>query len=57
MASTLTFPKHIVSIRDLSIDFVEFLLVSANKMKEIVENCGGDEILKHKVQYLRNEIF
>lgn len=44
------FPQHIISIRDLSIDFVAHLLQAAEHMKIVVENSGGNDSLKNKVR-------
>ena len=43
------FPQHIISIRDLSIDFVQYLLQASEHMKKVVETSGGNESLKNKV--------
>ena len=43
------FPQHIISIRDLSIEYVIHLLQASEHMKKVVENSGGDESLKNKV--------
>eukprot|EP01035_Chromulina_nebulosa_P029832 gene29832-39576_t len=43
------FPQHIISIRDLSIEYVIHLLQASEHMRKVVENSGGDESLKNKV--------
>ena len=43
------FPKHIISICDLSIDFIVHLLQTAEHMKFVVEDSGGNDSLKNKV--------
>ena len=45
------FPQHIISIRDLSIDFVFHLLQAAEHMRNVVQNSGGDDSLKNKVAH------
>mmetsp|Transcript_791 Transcript_791/g.1360 ORF Transcript_791/g.1360 Transcript_791/m.1360 type:complete len:323 (-) Transcript_791:176-1144(-) len=42
-------PDHILSIRGMTMEFIEHTLDLADKMKVLVRNRGGDESLKHKV--------
>ncbi len=40
---------HLISINDLSQEFIARILNEASKMKELVKTSGGDDRLKHKV--------
>jgi aspartate carbamoyltransferase len=42
-------PAHLLTIRGLSLDFIQQILFSAEQMKELVRARGGDDRLKHKV--------
>lgn len=42
-------PEHVISVRGLPLQFVHMILQSAKNMKELVQQKGGDERLKHKV--------
>jgi aspartate carbamoyltransferase len=42
-------PTHLLTVRGLSLDFVQQILVSAQQMKELVATKGGDDRLKHKI--------
>eukprot|EP01038_Epipyxis_sp_PR26KG_P011165 gene11165-14982_t len=42
-------PEHLLSIRGLSMQFIQILLQSAEDMKNLVARIGGDDRLKHKV--------
>lgn len=42
-------PTHFLSVKGLSMEFVHLILNSAEEMKELVQNQGGDERLKYKI--------
>lgn len=42
-------PNNLLSVRGLSFDFVQQILVSAEQMKDIVQTHGGDDRLKHRI--------
>jgi aspartate carbamoyltransferase catalytic subunit len=44
-----TVPSHLLNIHDLSRDFISQIMFSAESMKELVKNSGGDDRLKHRV--------
>jgi aspartate carbamoyltransferase len=42
-------PKHFLSIKGLSMKFVDSIMCGADQMKELVSEQGGDNRLKHRV--------
>jgi hypothetical protein len=42
-------PSHLISVKDVSINYLNYLLKEAEDMKFMVINKGGDERLKHRV--------
>ncbi|KAJ1413725.1 Aspartate/ornithine carbamoyltransferase [Ochromonadaceae sp. CCMP2298] len=42
-------PDHILTIRTLSMEFIELILASSDRMRDLVRSTGGDDSLKHKV--------
>ena len=42
-------PEHFLSIRGLSMTFIELLLESSENMKHLVREKGGDDRLKYKI--------
>jgi aspartate carbamoyltransferase catalytic subunit len=42
-------PSNLIAVKDVSKDYLEFLLNEAEEMKILVNEKGGDERLKHKI--------
>jgi aspartate carbamoyltransferase catalytic subunit len=42
-------PHHLISIKGLSMEFVQLLLCTAEDMKHMVKRTGGDDRLRYKV--------
>lgn len=42
-------PEHILSINDMTIEFIESMLKLSDEMKDLVNMKGGDDSLKYKV--------
>lgn len=42
-------PEHLISIRGLSMQFIQLVLELSDEMKMLVSSEGGDDRLKHKV--------
>lgn len=42
-------PLHLLSVRGLSLDFVQQILLSSEQMKHLVLTQGGDDRLKYRV--------
>lgn len=42
-------PRHLISIRELSMEFISSLLQSADEMRLMVQSKGGNDSLKNKV--------
>ena len=42
-------PLNLIAVKDISKDFLEFLLNEAEEMKKLVTEKGGDDRLKHKI--------
>ena len=46
---SISISKDFISIKGISMDYVNMILESATEMKELVKKRGGDETLKHKI--------
>jgi aspartate carbamoyltransferase catalytic subunit len=42
-------PSHLISVKDVSSNYLNYLLKEAEDMKVMVIKNGGDERLKHRV--------
>ena len=42
-------PANLVAVKDVSKNYLNFLLKEAEEMKKLVRSKGGDDRLKHKV--------
>ena len=42
-------PSNLIAVKDVSKDYLEFLLNEAEEMKILVNEKGGDDRLKHKI--------
>ena len=42
-------PSNLIAVKDVSKDYLEFLLNEAEEMENLVNEKGGDERLKHKI--------
>ena len=42
-------PANLVAVKDVSKNYLNFLLKEAEEMKKLVKSRGGDDRLKHKV--------
>jgi hypothetical protein len=48
-ATSECIPDHILTIRTLSMKFVQLILESSDRMRDLVRSTGGDDSMKHKV--------